>query len=63
MKLSKMKSVLRSGRGALQFAILYDLNTCSDIAEASIDYIVENYGERKVTKIEAFENKLIISVE
>ena len=62
MKLKDLKSVLRSPRGGVQFAILYDSNTCTDIAEASVDYIVENFPEKEVIRIEAFEHQLIITV-
>lgn len=62
MKLKELKPVLRSNRGSVQFAILYDSKTNSDIESASIDYIVENYGDKDVIRIEAFENQLIVTV-
>lgn len=62
MKLNELKSVLRSNRGSIQFAILYDSKKNVDIENGTIDYIVENYGEKEVQRIEAFESQLLITV-
>jgi hypothetical protein len=62
MKLNQLKTILRSCRGSVQFAILYDSQTNADIDNGSIDYIVEQYGEKEVKRIEAFENQLLITV-
>lgn len=62
MKLNELKSILYSNRGSVQLAILYDSKTNTDIASGIIDYIVANFGEKEVIRIEAFENKLIITV-
>lgn len=62
MKLNELKTILRSARGSIQFAILYDSKTNTDVANGSVEYIVENYGEKKVVRIEAFESQLLITV-
>ena len=62
MKLKELKTVLSSNRGCIQLAILFDSKTNSDIENASIDYIVENHGDKDVIRIEAFENQLIVTV-
>lgn len=63
MKLKDLKSVLYSSRGSVQFAILYDSKTNADIENGcSIDFAVENHGDKDVIRIEAFENKLLITV-
>jgi hypothetical protein len=62
MKLKNLKSILKSNRGNIQFAILYDSKTNADIEQGTIDNIVENYGEKEVVRIEAFESQLIITV-
>ena len=41
MKLKELKSILRSNRGSVQFAIVYDSKTNTDIENGcSIDYAV-----------------------
>lgn len=63
MKLTELKSILYSSRGSVQFAILYDAKTNTDIENGcSIDCIVKNYGNKEVKQIEAFENQLIITI-
>lgn len=63
MKLKELKSVFRSNRGSVQFAIVYDSKTNADIENGcSIDYAVEKHGDKEVIRIEAFENQLLITV-
>lgn len=63
MKLKDLKSVLYSNRGNIQFAIVYDSRTNADIESGcSIDYAVEQHGEKELIRIEAFENKIILVV-
>ena len=59
MKLKELKSVLCSNRGSVQFAIVYDSKTNTDIENGcSIDYAVQTHGDKEVIRIEAFENQL-----
>lgn len=62
MKLNDLKTILYSSRDNLQFAILYDIKTNEDIEKGAIDYIVANYGEKEVIRIEAIKNNLVITV-
>lgn len=62
MKLKNLKSVLYSNRGNIQFSILYESKSNTDIATGAIEYIIENYGEKTVKHIEAFENQILITV-
>lgn len=62
MTLKQLKTILYSSRGSIQFAIIYDSKTNADIATGSIDYIVENYGDKEVKHIEASENQLLITI-
>lgn len=63
MKLKELKSILRSNRGTVQSAIVYDSKTNTDIENGcSIDYAVEQHGDKEVIRIEAFENQLLITV-
>ena len=63
MKLKEMESVLRSNRGAVQFAIVYDSKAKADIENGcAVEYAVKKYGEKEVLRIEAFENQLVITV-
>lgn len=62
MKLKELKSILFSTRGNIQFAIVYDREKCDDIDKGSIEYIVEQYKEKEVKHIEAYEDNLIITI-
>lgn len=62
MKLKDLKQILYSNRGSIQFAVMYDSKTNTDIERGTIDNIVANHGEKEVVRIEAFENQLIITV-
>lgn len=63
MKLKDLESVLYSTRGSVQFAIVYDHEKNIDIANGcSIDYVVKEFGERELKRIEAFENQLLLIV-
>ena len=63
MKLKELKSVLYSNRGSVQFAIVYDSKTNTDIENGcSIDYAVKTHGDKDVVRIEVFENQLLITV-
>lgn len=61
MKLKDLKSVLRSPVGDIQFSVVYDSKTNTDIESGcSIEFVVEKYGDREVTRIKAFEHMLVI---
>ena len=63
MKLIELKSVLYSNRGSVQFAIVFDSKTGTDIENGcTIDYAVQTHGDKEVIRIEAFENQLLITV-
>lgn len=61
MKLKELKGVLRSTRGNVQVAIVYDSKKHADIESGcSIDYAVKTYGERELKRIEAYGDELVI---
>lgn len=63
MKLKELSSILYSNRGCIQFAIVYDSKTNTDIENGcSIDYAVQTHGDKEVKRIEAFENQILITV-
>ena len=63
MKLKDLASVLYSTRGSIQFSIVYDSNANADIeAGCSVEYAVEQYGERELKHIQAFENQLVLTI-
>lgn len=63
MKINDLSSVLRSSRGDIQFAVLWSMSECKDIAKGSVGYIVKEYGERTVTRISAYENDIVITTD
>jgi hypothetical protein len=63
LTLNALAPVLRSRRGAIQFAIVYDSASNTDLENGcSVEYAVMNYGGREVKRIEAFENNLLITL-
>ena len=63
MKLKDLENVLRSTRGVIQFAIIWDEKECKNLEDGcSVEYAVKEYGERTVKRISAYGNKLIITV-
>lgn len=63
MKLKELKNVLYSTRDHIQFAIVFDSASSTNIENGcSIDYAVQTHGEREVKHIEAFESQLLITV-
>ena len=63
MKLAKLKTILCSYHGSIQFAVLYAQATNETLVDgATIDYIVENYPNAEVKRIQACADKLIITI-
>ena len=63
MLLKSLEKILRSRRGAIQSAIIYDRAEGADIENGcSIEYAVKVYGDCNVELIEAFGNSLLITV-
>lgn len=63
MKIKELSSVLYSTRGNVQFAIVYDQEQNLDLVSGcSVDHAVQEYGERDLKRIEAFENQLLLIV-
>lgn len=63
MKLKDLTSVLHSGEGNVQFAIVYDSKTNAVIENGcSIDFAVEKHGNKDIIRIGAVENQLLITV-
>lgn len=61
MKLKDLAPVLRSTFGNIQFAIVYDETTLSDIADGcSVDYAVKHYPDLTLDRITAYGNYLIL---
>ena len=54
MKLRELKSILYSQTGNIQWAIVYDLETNTDIARCSIEGAVANYGGYEVKRITSY---------
>ena len=63
MKIKELKDVLKSARGYIQLAIVFDSKEHKDIeGGCSIDYAVAHYGDRELIRIEAYENQLVLYV-
>lgn len=63
MQLKDLAPVLRSPRGRIQFAIVYDLGIHNDIeGGCSVEYAVKHYGEWRVDRITAEDDYLVLHV-
>lgn len=63
MKLKELSGILYSNRDGIQSAIVYEQSTNTDLIDGcSIDYAVEEYAEREVKHIQAYKDKLVITV-
>jgi hypothetical protein len=51
MKLRELAPVLRSSRGDIQFAIVYDVDANRDLATGSVEYAVKEYGDWYLDRI------------
>ena len=61
--LNSLAPILKSRRGDIQFAIVYDSANNTDLENGcSIEYAVKNYGEREIKRIEALGNNLLITL-
>lgn len=63
MKIKDLKSIIYSKTGDIQFVIIYDWATNTDIAnECSMEYAICNYGDKEVKRITAYENNIVITI-
>jgi hypothetical protein len=63
MKLKDLAPVLRSSTGAMQEAVVYDLDSNQDLASGcSVDYAVKHYGDMELDRITAYGHSLVLSV-
>lgn len=63
MKLKELKGIMYSPNGWIQCAIVYDL-VANKILEngCSIEYAIENYGEKEIKNIQADEDCLVLKI-
>ena len=63
MKLRELSSILYSTRGNIQFCIVYDSEKRADIENGcSVEYAIDQHGDKTVKHLEAFEHQLLITV-
>ena len=62
MKIKDLKGIAYSSHGCVQMAVLYNYNTQKDLDSGSVDYIIKNYGELELTRIQAYNDQLILEV-
>ena len=64
MKLKELQTILCSRRGAVQFAIVYEAETSTELESGcSVEYAIKHHGDREVKRIGAVENQILIVVE
>lgn len=63
IRLGDLKSILYSRHGSTQEAIVYDLETNTDLEDdCYVDYAVKAYADRIVKRITADGDKLVITI-
>lgn len=63
MKIKELKSIIYSKIGDIQFVIIYDLATNTDIENGcSMEYAVCHYGDKEVKRVSADENMIVITI-
>ena len=63
MKLHELSSIIYSKTGDIQFVIIYDYETNTDLeTNCSFEYAREHYGDREVKRISAYKDDLVITV-
>lgn len=62
MKIKELKGLCFSNHGLVQMAVLYNYNTQMDVATGSIEYIIRDYGEWELTRIQAHNSLLVLEV-
>lgn len=63
MKLKDLSGIIRSTTGSLQFVIVYDITTNTDLEnDCSAEYAMKTYGDREVQRIQAEGDQLVITI-
>ncbi len=63
MKLKELKGIMHSSTGRIQWAIVYDLMENKDLENGcSIEYAIENYGEKEIKNIQADGDCLVLTI-
>jgi hypothetical protein len=63
MKIKDLKTIIYSNTGDIQFVIIYDLATNTDIINGcSIEYAVCHYGDKEVKRVSSDENMIVITI-
>ena len=63
MKIKDLKGIAYSVHGLLQWAVLYDYTSQTDIVSGcTVDHIIKEYGELELTRIQAVNDELVLEV-
>lgn len=63
MKIKDLKGIAYSNHGCVQSAVLYDYNSQNGIENGcTVDYLIENYGELELHRIQAVDDLLVLEV-
>lgn len=64
MKLKDLTDIIYSTRNNITFVTIYSRNEGKDIlSDSTIEYAIEEYGEREVKRIYPEDNTLIIIID
>lgn len=62
MKIRDLKSVAYSSHGDIQWAVVYDYNSQSDLMCGSVECAIKEYGECELTRLQAHDDLLVLEV-
>lgn len=62
MKIGDLKDIAYSSHGDIQMAVVYDYNKQKDIALGSVEYVMKEFGDLNLTRLQAYEHRLVFEV-
>ena len=64
MKINELKSVLYSRVGDIQSVIIYSRTEHKEIKKGcSAEYAIKNYGDKELLRIQADNNRIVLTIE
>lgn len=63
MKIKDLKGIAYSSYGSMQMAVLYDYSTQKDVALGTVDYIIKEFGDLELIRLQAQEHRLVLGVK
>lgn len=63
MKIKDLKGIAYSSPGSMQVAVLYNYSTQKAVALGSIEYIIKEFGDLELIRLQAQDHGLVLEVK